>query len=247
MKPEPASSWDTKMQRRREFCERFVREHHPGMADASKGARPLVPLEAARRIYDGPPFRWWLETDESMFALGGTWIAHLFNRHNMLDHDWFIGRDDQEPWALISEPYAPPATAEKLETLRHELTAIGVELLVYPKEQSTHAPGHALPLVANVVDHHRLMGAVARLIVADCEKVTEGELATAKVQFFLHVRDYGVLTDSAGVVCAEKMDPGWYALYDDGSQSGRLMGPYASKRDAEHNYYALKGGGDHSD
>jgi hypothetical protein len=110
-----------------------------------------------------------LETDESMSALGGTYIAHLFDRYKMLDHDWFIGRSDQEPWALVSEPYAPPATPEKIETLRCELAKIGVELLEYPKAQSTHAPGHSLPLVANVVDHRKLIGAVARLIAADCE------------------------------------------------------------------------------
>jgi hypothetical protein len=53
--------------------------------------------------------------------------------------------------------------------LRRELAEIGVELLEYPKEHSTHAPGHSLPLVANVVDHRRLMAAVAGTIVADCE------------------------------------------------------------------------------
>jgi hypothetical protein len=134
-----------------------------------KGARPLRPLSAARRIHIAGPSHWWLETDESMSALGGTYIAHLFDRHGMLDHDWFIGRDDQEPWALVSEPYAPPATPEKIEVLRRELEDIGVELLEYPKAQSTHAPGHSLPLVANIVDHRRLMGAVARVIAADCE------------------------------------------------------------------------------
>src|SRR5262245_52774644 len=164
MKP---SSWDAKLQRRREFCERFVRERHPGMAKVPKGARPLVPLDPARRFHDNDHFYWWLETNESMSALGGTWIAHLFDRHGMLDHEWFIGRSDQEPWALVSEPYG--ATAEKIKALRHELAEIGVELLEYPKEQSTHAPGHSLPLVANVVEHIRLMGAVARLIVADCK------------------------------------------------------------------------------
>jgi hypothetical protein len=47
-KPEP-SLWEAKLQRRREFCERFVREHHPGMVDAHKikGARPLVPLDGS--------------------------------------------------------------------------------------------------------------------------------------------------------------------------------------------------------
>jgi hypothetical protein len=152
---------------RREFCDHFVREH-PGMADAAKikGAHPLVPLGPARRIQH--ILDWWLQTDESMSALGGTYVAHLFDRHEMLDHDWFIGRSEQEPWALVSEPYTPPATPEKIEALRRELAAIGVALLEYPKTESTHAPGHALPLVANVVDHRRLMGAVARLIVADC-------------------------------------------------------------------------------
>jgi hypothetical protein len=150
-----------------EFCSRFVREHHRGMADPPKGAHPLVPLDPARRFHDNDSYYWWLETDESMSALGGTWIAHLFDRHGMLDHDWFIGRSDQEPWALVSEPYG--TTPEKIAALRRELAEIGVELLEYPKQQSTHAPGHSLPLVANVVDHRRLMGAVARLIAADCD------------------------------------------------------------------------------
>src|SRR5262245_14349757 len=105
----------TKKTARCEFCSRFIREHHPSMLDVSKGARPLVPLGPARRIHDDDRFYWWLETDESMSALGGTWIAHLFDRHRMLDHDWFIDRSDQEPWALVSEPYAPPATPEKIE------------------------------------------------------------------------------------------------------------------------------------
>jgi hypothetical protein len=52
--------------------------------------------------------------------------------------------------------------------LRRELAEIGVELLEYPRQQSTHAPDYALPLVANIVDNCRLMGAVARLIAADC-------------------------------------------------------------------------------
>jgi hypothetical protein len=165
------TTWKIKQAARRQFCDAFVREHHPGMANASriKGARPLKPLDAARRFHDNVHYDWWLETDESMSALGGTYVAHLFDRHEMLDHEWFIGRSDQEPWALVSEPYAPPATPEKIEALRRELDAIGVELLEYSKEQSTHAPGHSLPLVANVIDRYRLMGAVARLIVADCE------------------------------------------------------------------------------
>jgi hypothetical protein len=107
---------------RRKFCERFVCEHHPGMANAAriKGALPLVPLGPARRFHDGAHYYWWLETDESMSALGSTYVAHLFDRYGMLDHDWFIGRSDQEPWALVSEPYAPPATPEKIEALRRE-------------------------------------------------------------------------------------------------------------------------------
>jgi hypothetical protein len=127
-----------------------------------------VLLGSARRIHCGGHYFWWLETDESMSALGGTYIAHLLDRYEMLDHDWFIGRDEQEPWALVSEPYAPPATPEKIEALRRELAEIGVELLEYPRQQSTHMPDYTLLLVANVIDHCRLMGAVARLIVADC-------------------------------------------------------------------------------
>jgi hypothetical protein len=50
--------------------------------------------------------------------------------------------------------------------LRRDLAEIGVELLD-SKQQSTHAPGHSLPLVANVIDIRRLMGAVARLITAN--------------------------------------------------------------------------------
>jgi hypothetical protein len=49
----------------------------------------------------------------------------------MLDHDWFIGRSDQEPWALVSEPYAPPATPDKIEALRRELAAIGASVRVW--------------------------------------------------------------------------------------------------------------------
>jgi hypothetical protein len=163
-----SQTWEMKKAARREFCSHFVREHHPGMADAAKikSARPLVPLDPARRFHDDDHYHWWLETNESISALGGTWIAHLFDRHGVLDHEWFIGRSDQEPWALVSEPYG--ATPEKIEALRRELAEIGVELLEYPKAQSTHAPNHSLPLVANIIDHHRLLGAVARLIAADC-------------------------------------------------------------------------------
>jgi hypothetical protein len=120
MKACAMTSVRSKEELRREFCENFVREHHPGMADVTtrfKEAHPLVPLGPARRIHCNGHYDWWLETDESMSALGGTWLAHLFDRHRMLDHDWFIGRSDQEPWALVSEPYAPPATPDKIEAL----------------------------------------------------------------------------------------------------------------------------------
>jgi hypothetical protein len=52
--------------------------------------------------------------------------------------------------------------------LRCELDQIEVELIQYPTEQATHDPGGTLPLVANVVSIHTLVGAVARLIVAEC-------------------------------------------------------------------------------
>jgi hypothetical protein len=82
-KPEPVSSWDIKLQRRHEFCERFVREHHPGMADASriKGARPLVSLDAARRFQDDDRFRWWLRRvliNRIERLLGGQTGKYLF-------------------------------------------------------------------------------------------------------------------------------------------------------------------------
>jgi hypothetical protein len=102
-----------------------------------------------------------------MSALGFTYLGYLFERHGLLDHAWMIGRDTQEPWALISEPYSH-VTAATIAELRRELARIGVELIQYPSEQSTHAPGHALMLVANVTAIHTLMGAVARLIVAAC-------------------------------------------------------------------------------
>jgi hypothetical protein len=38
--------------------------------------------------------------------------------------------------------------AATIAKLRCELEQIGVELIQYPTEQSTHAPGHALMLVA---------------------------------------------------------------------------------------------------
>ena len=79
-----------------------------------------------------------------------------------------------EPWALISEPYSH-VTAAAIVKLRCELEQIGVELIQYPSEQSTHAPGHALMLVANVTSIHTLVGAVARLIVAGCPPIDDDE------------------------------------------------------------------------
>ena len=38
------TTWEAKLQRRHEFCERFVREHHPGMCGKREGEPPLVPL-----------------------------------------------------------------------------------------------------------------------------------------------------------------------------------------------------------
>ena len=112
---------------------------------------------------------WWLQTDDSISALGFVWLAHLFDRHRLYDHAWRIGRRDQEPWALISEPYIPPAVPGAVKALRRELEEVGVELIEYPSEQSTHNPGGNIAvLVANVTGIHTLMGAVARLIAADC-------------------------------------------------------------------------------
>jgi hypothetical protein len=103
----------SKQTARRESCENFVREHHPGMADGAriKGACPLLPLRPARRIHSGTD--WWLQTDESMAALGGTYLAHLFDCREMLDHDWFIARSDQEPWALSSRALCAASDAGK--------------------------------------------------------------------------------------------------------------------------------------
>jgi hypothetical protein len=168
-KPKPPF-WEARLQRRHEFCERFVREHHPGMTDAHKlkGAHPLKPLDGPAYFRaDNMAADWWLQTDDSMCALGYVWLAHLFDRRGMLDHDWMIGRSDQEPWALISEPYSHVKAATIAE-LATELKDVGVELLEYSSEQSTHAPGQTLMLVANVLSIHALMGAVARLIVAEC-------------------------------------------------------------------------------
>jgi hypothetical protein len=154
------SMCDAKLQRRHEFCERFVREHHPGMADTSKGARPLVPLHSPRRI-SGIDSDWWLQTKNRY--LNFTYLAYLFNRHRLLDHAWMIGRSDQEPWALISESYASQTL---VEGLRRELEKVGTELLEYPFSRSTHNPRKGtLVLVANVTNIHTLARAVARIII----------------------------------------------------------------------------------
>lgn len=120
-----SSSWDAKLQRRHGFCKRFVREHHPGMADAHKikGARPLKPFDGPRYLRDGNgdmAVDWWLQTDDSVSALGLVWLAHLFGRQKLYDHAWMIGRSDQEAWALVSEPYSH-VTAATIAKLRREL------------------------------------------------------------------------------------------------------------------------------
>jgi hypothetical protein len=151
------------------FCARFVREHHSGLMVEDQ--RTLIPLSEPAYGRDGfgnMNRDWWLNTNSSMGALGGVWIAHLFDRHGLYDHAWVIGRSDQEPWAVVSEPY-DHVKQENIEQLRRELKKIGVELIQYPTEQSTHAPGRTLPLVANIVDIHKLMGAVARQIVTACD------------------------------------------------------------------------------
>jgi hypothetical protein len=131
-----ASSWEAKLKRRHEFCTRFVREHHPGMANTSaiKGAHPLVPLDGPAYLRHGGgnlAADWWLQTDDSMGALGFVWLAHLFDREQLFDHAWMIGRRDQEPWALVSEPYVPPAVPGAIAALRREVEKVGTELLEY--------------------------------------------------------------------------------------------------------------------
>ena len=160
--------FEERQARRREFCARFVAEHHPSMTDAAEieGARPLVPLGAVRRIrvLDDDL---WLQTDDSICGLGAVYLGCLFDCRGLLDHDWMIGRDHQEPSGLVSEPYAH-VTQDNVEALRGELENAGAELLVYLSEQATHNTG-VLPLVANITDIHRLAAAVARLIVNNCE------------------------------------------------------------------------------
>jgi len=141
-----SQTWEMKKAARREFCSHFVREHHPGMADAAKikSARPLVPLDPARRFHDDDHYHWWLETNESISALGGTWIAHLFDRHGVLDHEWFIGRSDQEPWALVSEPYGATredrGVASRASGDRRRATGVS-ESAVDPRAKSLAAAG----------------------------------------------------------------------------------------------------------
>jgi hypothetical protein len=93
------ATWEIKLKRRHEFCQQFMREHK-----ACQSGRPMVPLDGPRNI-DSLGGDWWLQTNESMCELGFTYLGHLFARRNMLDHAWMIGRDEHEPWALVSEPY----------------------------------------------------------------------------------------------------------------------------------------------
>lgn len=168
----PSDGWVGIRKRRRAFCEAFVREHHPGMVSDKlpKECRPLVPLDGPAIHYDISTSHWWLETNNSMSALGGTYIGYLFTHRNLLDHAWIIGRDDQEPWAVVSEPYWGRGDQEDLKQLREDLEKVGVELIEYPHEQSTHYPsGGIYVLVANIVHHEALMGAVARHIAGRCE------------------------------------------------------------------------------
>jgi len=65
----PNSSWTAKLKRREKFCDQFVRQHHPEMADAHKikGAHPLKPLDGPGYIRDGSgnmEADWWLQTDD---------------------------------------------------------------------------------------------------------------------------------------------------------------------------------------
>jgi hypothetical protein len=95
------------------------------MADARrvKGARPLVPLNGPAYIRDGNgdmAADWWLQTNDSIFALCFVWLAHLFDRRGLFDHAWMIGRSDQEPWALISEPYGHASALAAVAPLREE-------------------------------------------------------------------------------------------------------------------------------
>ena len=180
------ASWEAKMERRHEFTASFVAEHHPKMADAHtiEGVHSLIPLDGPAYLCDGAGNMrsdWWFTTNDSICALGFVWIAHLFKRHGLYDHTWGIGRSDQEPWAFVSEPYSH-GTEANIEKLRRELDKIGVELIQYPIEQSTHCadvPGGTLPLVANVVNMDSLMGAVARHIVTACGP-SESATATRK-------------------------------------------------------------------
>lgn len=167
---EPPLSTAVRNRRRREFCHRFQREQPAGVHDAVKrykGEAPMppVPLDGVRRIL-GLGGDWWFRTHEPLGLLGAIYVGSLFERHGLLDNEWVVGRTEQAPWALISEPYR---SADNVPKLRVELEAVGVELIEYPTEQATHHPGHTLMLCANIVDGRRLAAAVARLIVDSCE------------------------------------------------------------------------------
>jgi hypothetical protein len=109
---------------------------------------------------------------DSMSALGGIYIGYLFKHRNLFDHAWMIGRSDQEPSAVVSEPYSQgDDTPALIADLRIKLEHVGVELIEYPPEQSTHSPGPGIHvLVANIVSIHTLMGAVARYIAGQCAR-----------------------------------------------------------------------------
>jgi hypothetical protein len=138
----------------------------------------MVPLDGPPKITNGDGSidkqSWWMQTNESMCELGFTWLGHLFYRRHLLDHAWLLGRDEHEPWALVSEPYGHHTSLE-IEELRRELEKFGAQLLQYPSEQSTHAPGHTLMLVTYAEDIYGLMGATARQIAASCPPLREYE------------------------------------------------------------------------
>ena len=97
-KPEPVPE----MQRRHEFCERFAAERHPRV-DACR----MVPLDGPDYIRDGDDHifaDWWLHTEDCLWALGFVWLAHLFDRHQLFDHAWMIGRSNQSPGLWSASP-----------------------------------------------------------------------------------------------------------------------------------------------
>ena len=155
------ASRNARLQRPYKFCARFVREHYPTDPARIRGARPLDGPAYLRDGNGNMAADWWLHTDDSLSALGFVWLAHLFDREGLFNDAWMIGRSDQEAWALVSEPYVSRALPGALEGLRRELEQVGTDLLQYPAVQPTI-------LVADVVSIHALVGAVARLIAADC-------------------------------------------------------------------------------